>query len=142
MQPGKVKNSTYASLIDELMLLPHVSQKFEKTTENAPLLQADSLPQYWCKVDKEGNAYLFLAQWKAKNLVYPIYGGQSYTDMNDTLQLAINYNGNPCKVDVVFKPYQSVLIHVSPDGTTRFLDIAYTPNVPVVQPREKQRTYF
>ena len=142
MQPGKVKNSTYASLIDELMLLPNVSQKFEKTTENAPLLQADSLPQYWCKVDKEGNAYLFLAQWKAKNLVYPIYGGQSYTDMDDTLQLAINYNGNPCKVDVVFKPYQSVLIHVSPDGTTRFLDIAYTPNVPVVQPREKQRTYF
>ena len=142
MQPGKVKNSAYGVWLDELMLLPNVSQKFEKTTKNAPLLQADSLPQYWCKVDKEGNAYLFLAQWKAKNLVYPIYGGQSYTNTNDTLQLAINYMGNQRTIDVVFKPYQSVLIHVSPDGTTRFLDIGYTPNVPVVQPREKQRTYF
>lgn len=142
MQPGKVKNNAYGVWLDELMLLPNVSQTFEKSTKNAPLLQADSLPQYWCKVDDTGNAYVFLAQWKAKNLVYPIYGGQSYTNMNNTLKLAINYNGNQCKVDVVFKPYQSVLIHVSPDGKTRFLDITYAPSVPVVQPKEKQRTYF
>ncbi|MDG2455555.1 MAG: glycosyl hydrolase [Bacteroidia bacterium] len=141
-QPGKVKNSTYTSLLSRLMLLPSVSQTFEKTTKTLPLLQADSLPQYWCKVDNAGNAYVFLAQWKAKNLVYPVYAGQSYMKSNNHLQLTINYNGKQSEVDVLFRPYQSVLLKISPDGKTTFLDIEYTPKNPEVKPREKQRTYF
>ncbi len=141
MQPGKSKAKDYQMMLETLTKLPNVSKTF--LAKNAkPLLQADSLPQYWCKVDDNGDAYIFLAQWQAKGLVYPIYSGQSFSQESSVLPLTINYRGKSIKVDVMFKPYQSVLLKVTPSGEVEQKDISYTPNDPVVRPREKQRTYF
>ena len=71
IEPSKVKNSYYEERLEELMSLPNVKQQFNEIKNTKPLLEADSLPNYWCKVDQDGNAYLFLAQWKSKNLTYP-----------------------------------------------------------------------
>jgi hypothetical protein len=141
-QPGKAKSKTYEVQLAELVHLPNVSSDFKNVKIRPPLIAADSLPQYWCKVDEKGNAYLFLAQWPAKNLVYPVYSGQSYSSEESTLPITLNYAGIRSEVDIVFKPYQSVLIKISPKGKIELLDIAYTPKIPIVRPREKQRTYF
>jgi hypothetical protein len=142
IEPSKVKNSYYEDRLKELMSLPNVKQQFNEIKNTKPLLQADSLPNYWCKVDQDGNAYLFLAQWKSKNLTYPIYSGQSYSNVNLSMPLTINYNGNRSKIDILFKPYQSIMIRIAPSGKTELLDISFNPKHPIVRPREKQRTYF
>lgn len=142
IEPSKVKNSYYEDRLKELMSLPNVKQQFNEIKNTRPLLEADSLPNYWCKVDQDGNAYLFLAQWKSKNLTYPIYSGQSYSNVNLSMPLTINYNGNRSEIDILFKPYQSIMIKIAPSGKTELLDISFNPKHPIVRPREKQRTYF
>jgi len=141
-EPSKIKNKIYQKKLKELLALPQVKQQFDDVMKNPPILQADSLPNYWCRVDKKGNAYIFLAQWKSKNLTYPIYSGQSYSSKNSSLPLTINFNGNQSKIDVLFEPYQSVMIKVSPTGKIKLLDISFRPKDPEVRPRVKQRTYF
>lgn len=142
IEPSKVKNSYYGEILRELMSLPNVKQQFNEIKNTKPLLEADSLPNYWCKVDQDGNAYLFLAQWKSKNLTYPIYSGQSYSNVNLSMPLTINYNGNRSEIDILFKPYQSIMIKITPSGETELLDISFNPKHPIIRPREKQRTYF
>jgi hypothetical protein len=142
IEPSKVKNSYYGERLRELMSLPNVKQQFNEIKNSKPLLEADSLPNYWCKVDQDGNAYLFLAQWKSKNLIYPIYSGQSYSNVNLSMPLTINYNGNRSEIDILFKPYQSIMIKITPSGETELLDISFNPKHPIIRPREKQRTYF
>lgn len=141
-EPSKIKDKSYQKKLKELLALPQVKQQFDEAKKNPPILEADSLPNYWCRVDQKGNAYIFLAQWKSKNITYPIYSGQSYSNKNLSLPLTINYNGNQSKIDVLFEPYQSVMIKVSPAGKIKLLDISFRPKDPVVRPREKQRTYF
>jgi hypothetical protein len=141
-EPSKNKSGNYQELLKKLTQLPNVKQKLNDVLVTSPLVEADSLPNYWCKVDQEGNAYLFLAQWKSKNLTYPVYSGQSYMTKEISLPLTINFNGNKSEIKVLFKPYQSVMIKISPSGKMELIDISFAPKDPIVRPREKQRTYF
>jgi hypothetical protein len=59
-----------------------------------------------------------------------------------SLPLTINFNGNKSEIKVLFKPYQSVMIKISPSGKMELIDISFAPKDPIVRPREKQRTYF
>lgn len=141
-EPSNIKNESYNTLLLELKRLPNVESDLKKIVNTKPLLEADSLPQYWCKVDGEGYAYIFLAQWHSKNLTYPVYSGQSFMDKSTTLPLTINYLNNEIPLNITFKPYQSVMLKVSPQGKVEYIDISYTPKDPTIRPREKQRTYF
>ena len=142
LEPSKIKSDNYQEQLKKLMQFPNVKKNLNDVLITSPLVKADSLPNYWCKVDQEGNAYLFLAQWKSKNLTYPVYSGQSYMTSEKSLPLTINYNGNRHEIEVLFKPYQSIMIKISPSGKTEFIDISFTPKDPIIRPREKQRTYF
>mgnify|MGYP001158130215 CR=1 FL=1 len=142
LEPSKIKSDNYQEQLKKLMQFPNVKKNLNDVLITSPLVKADSLPNYWCKVDQEGNAYLFLAQWKSKNLTYPVYSGQSYMTSEKSLPLTINYNGNRHEIEVLFKPYQSIMIKISPSGKTEFMDISFTPKDPIIRPREKQRTYF
>ncbi|MDG1046720.1 MAG: hypothetical protein P8P81_08980, partial [Bacteroidia bacterium] len=142
LEPSKIKSDNYSEQLIKLMKFPNVKQELNDILVTSPLLEADSLPNYWCKVDHEGNAYLFLAQWKSKNLTYPVYSGQSYMNQENYLPLTIHYNGTRHEIEVLFKPYQSVMIKISPSGKTELIDISFTPKDPIIRPREKQRTYF
>jgi len=141
-QPGKVKSGEYATMLQELIGLKNVSKDFRKLIQHDPLIQGDSIPGYWCKVEQDGSLLLFLAQWPARDLTYPIYSGQSLMKESDVSELSFNYNGRSVHMKLEFKPYQSVMIHVSPQGKVKFIDITYVPKEPIVRPREVQKTYF
>lgn len=141
-QPGKTQDANYNLLLKKLKQLPNVSQELNHVINSKPLLSSDSLPAYWCKIDEDGNAYLFLAQWSSKDLEYPIYSGQSFMEKETTYPITIHYKGHSQEINLSFKPYQSVMLKISPSGHIEFLDISYTPKNPVVRPKEKQRTYF
>ena len=141
-EPGKTKSENYKMMLDELSSLNNVSENFQETVDHPPLIKADSLPEYWARIDKNGELYLFLAQFQAKDLKYPIYSGQSYASQSVLREFTFTVNGNRISQTVEFKPYQSVMLKITPNGEVDLVDIEFVPNEPIVRPRKKQRMYF
>jgi len=141
-QPGKNKSGDYTGLLAELTSLKNVSAQFQQVIHHAPLIEGDSLPDYWCRVEKDGTAYLFLAQALSKDLRYPVYSGQSLMKQSSFKDLTINFNGKKFKQKFEFKPYQSLMLKITPGGKLEFIDISFVPKDPVVRPKEEQKMYF
>ncbi len=141
-EPSKIKVKDYKSILKKLNSLENVSNEFEKVVNHSPFISGEVIPDYWCRVDKNGNYYIFLAQMKAKDLKYPLYSGQAYTDTSIILDLNFKMGKIKREEKVVFKPYQSVLLKISPTGNLEYLDINYIPKDPLVRPKEKQKMYF
>ncbi|MBK9221826.1 MAG: hypothetical protein IPO16_06840 [Saprospiraceae bacterium] len=142
IQPGKSKSEEFSKILKELLALNHVSENFSHLINHPALIQGDSLPEYWCRMTKDGTKYLFLAQWASKNLQYPIYSGQSFISESKTMEFTVHVNGKTQKVKVEFKPYQSVMLKIAPNGKIDFIDISFMPKTPIVRPREVQKMYF
>jgi hypothetical protein len=141
-QPGFNKSPEYTKMLQVLSSLNNVSDNFQKIVQHPPLLQGDSLPEYWCRVDTDGTYYLFMAQPLSKDLKYPIYSGQSLMKESVFRELTLNINGNTIHHKFEFKPYQSLLLKISPDGKMKFVDVTFIPKDPVVRAHEPQKTYF
>lgn len=129
-------------MLQELSSMKNVSQNFEEIVHHSPLIQGDCLPEYWCRVNTDGIYYLFLAQPLSKDLKYPVYSGQSLMKKPIYRELTININGKTFKKKFEFKPYQSLMLKISPDGKMKSVDIRFVPKDPVVRPHEPQKTYF
>ena len=110
--------------------------------DHPPLLAGEDLPSYWCRVDQDGSYYLFLAQPKASEVVYPVYSGQSYMEVAEMKEAVLNINGQAIQLHLNFKPYQSLLLQISKEGQVDVLDISFVPKDPVIRSREEQRMYF
>ena len=78
----------------------------------------------------------------AKNLEYPIYSGQSFEDASQFRDLTLNVNGKTITEKFEFKPYQSLMLKISPNGKMTYEDISFTPKDPVIKPHEPQRMNF
>jgi hypothetical protein len=141
-EPGKVKSGDYAELLRTLTSLRNVSANFNQVIKHPPLIQGVRIPEYWCRVEDDGTHYLFLAQWASKDLVYPVYSGQSYMDQSILSDLKFHINGKTIKKTIEFKPYQSVLLRISPTGKMDLMDIGFLPNAPVIRKKEVQKTFF
>mgnify|MGYP000359401438 CR=1 FL=1 len=61
---------------------------------------------------------------------------------SDFIEMEISVNGNTIKETVEFKPYQSLLLKIKPDGEWESMDITFVPKEPILRPREKQRMHF
>jgi hypothetical protein len=141
-QPGQVSSEEFASLMDVLTSFPHVSSEFSKVVSHKAFITGIDLPDYWCRVDDKGNYIIFLAQPLAKDLRYPVYGGQSWMDTAEVRNVEFSVHGKSIPYTVTFDPYQSVLLRISPGGQIETIDITFVPRTPEVRPREPQRTYF
>ncbi len=142
LQPGYSKSADYSSIIKQLLAQKSVSDRFQELIDHPALIQGDSLPEYWCRSAKDGNLYLFLAQWASKNLQYPVYSGQSYSTESKTMEFRLYVHGKSQNIKVEFKPYQSVMLEIKPDGKVHFVDISYVPKTPIIRPKEVQKMYF
>lgn len=141
-QPGNIKSEEFGSMLNELTGLENVSDQLKEVLNHQPLVAGDSLPAYWCRVEEDGTHYLFLAQRMSKDLVYPVYSGQSRMDSSEFRTLDFQVNGHIISETFEFPPYQSLLLKISPDGTIEEMDIYFLPKEPVVRPRETQRMNF
>lgn len=141
-QPGKTKSPAYEKMLMELSSLTNVSADFQKVINHPPLIEGDVIPEYWCRVAADRTHYLFLAQGLSKDLRYPIYSGQSYMDQSEFKELTIHVNGKSIQQNFEFKPYQSLMLKVSPDGSWEYVDITFETKDPIIRPKEKQRMHF
>jgi len=141
-QPGKIKARDYNVILSQLIGLKNVNSDFSTIVKHPPLLSGDSTPAYWCRQESDGTMFLFIAQWGAKNLSYPLYAGQSMMDKLQTNLFSIRINGKLKPLDILFNPYQSVVLKILPNGKIENLEINFIPKTPLVLPKEKQRMNF
>ncbi len=141
-QPSRVKDIGYEKLLQELNALENVSNDLQKVVQHSPLIKGDVLPEYWCRVTADGTHYLFLAQGLSKDLKYPLYSGQSFMDQSEFKDLTLTINGKTIQQNFEFKPYQSLMLKISPDGSVEQMDITFVPKDPIIRPREEQRMHF
>jgi len=141
-QPGKTKHKMYSTWLSELRNLPNVSDIFSDIVKHKPLVTGEVVPEYWSRVNEDGSQLIYLAQLPAKDLKYPLYSGQSHMTASDTLELEFYCNEHTIRKEVIFKPYQSVMLNITPDGKVNTIDITFIPKDPIVRPKEKQKMYF
>ena len=141
-QPGKFKSKEYDQFLTRLKGLPTVGAGLKELIQHGPLLETDTIPEYWCRVGEDGTYYLFLAQKKSKNLIYPLFSGQSFMEESEQRSFTFHINGKSIFKEIEFKPYQSVLLKISANGDVEEVDITFKPKDPIVKPKEKQRMNF
>jgi len=131
-QPGRDQTALYRQQLEELIRLPNVSADLRELDIPKPLIEGDDLPDFWCRVE-DGEHFIFFAQPLAQNLKMPLRYGQSFMDKEMTRRVTINANGKSTPLDLVFEPYQSLLVKVDRNGNPSFVDITYIPRIPVVK---------
>lgn len=141
-EPGKNKSTDYNDVLMSLLALPNVSQDLTEVIKSPPLISGDIIPEYWCRIESDGTHYLFLAQPASTDLQYPIYSGQSLSSSSEFRNLQIYANQKLSELKIEFKPYQSVILKISPNGKIEYPDISFIPRDPVVRPKEPQRMHF
>jgi hypothetical protein len=96
-------------MLQQLSSLNNVSEKFETVVQHPPLIKGDSIPEYWCRVEKDGTYYLFLAQPFSKDLKYPVYSGQSLMKQSVFRDLEISINGK-----IIRKKFRIQTLSIAP----------------------------
>lgn len=128
-EPSKNKTDNYEILYTKLMQLKNVSSDFTSIHPTQAFIVGDSLPEYWCK-KQDDHYYIFFANPLAKNLTYPITYGQSYTEEAISMPLTINADKTSFQVNLNFKPYQSLLLHIY-KKSYEWIPIEFIPVTPV-----------
>ena len=54
----------------------------------------------------------------------------------------VNVAGKMIRKTFEFKPYQSLMLKISPKGEMEIMDISFVPKDPAVREREEQKMYF
>jgi hypothetical protein len=127
--PGRRPRSDYNTQLLALRACPNV---FGRLGEAAlvPLVAGDDHPPFWSRRTAE-SLYLFFAHPKARELRYPMHYGQSLCRERVTRRVAVDFEGALHPLDLVFEPYQSLLVCISRTKGVQFVDIGYQPPEPV-----------
>ncbi|OFY52699.1 MAG: hypothetical protein A2X22_07365 [Bacteroidetes bacterium GWF2_49_14] len=121
-EAGYVKHPEFGSLVKRLKELS--SPDWHRVVPGRPLVEGADMPWFWARQDGK-EMYIFFAHPVAKEFKYPVRYGQADTAETLTKKISINFSGKTIPVDLVFKPYQSLLVNVSRSGTVRFLDLPW-----------------
>jgi hypothetical protein len=130
--PGRRPRGDYQTLLDALQACPNVVSHLDDAGL-APLVAGDDLPPFWSRRTAEF-LYLFFAHPKARELRYPMPYGQSLCHERVIRSITVDWEEASHALDLVFEPYQSLLVCVSRSEGVRFVDIRYRPPEPACSP--------
>ncbi len=131
VEAGHIKHPQFPQLLESLQSLPNVSPELKAVCDKPPLLEGDDLPPYWCRQTERG-LLLFLANPRSKKLRFPIGYGESFQDKPVSRHLKIRFGKRSDELDLVFSPFQSILLEIPERGKIREMDIRFVPKDPVV----------
>jgi len=102
-----------------------------------PFITGENIPQYWSRKD-DGTLYIFFANPKSYRFKFPLNYGQSLNTTDFEIDIAITFEKKPYDLNLVFKPYQSLLFKLQ-KGKAEQIDIEFIPSTPVT--RERPENY-
>ena len=129
--PGKRPRGDYQESLDSLRGLPNVTDRLAASGLR-PLIAGNDLPPFWARRTAEA-LYLFFAHPKAREVRYPMRYGQSLCRERAIRRITVDHQGKTFPVELIFEPYQSLLVRVSIAEGVQFVDIGYQPPEPICQ---------
>lgn len=130
-EAGAILHDDYSQMVDKLKRLENVVEKLPD--DFVPFISGNSVPRHWCRKDGK-TLYIFLPNPKAVRLKFPMEYGQSLENETRKMTVTINYAGKSIDTDLVFEPYQSLLLKIE-NGRTENIDISFIPKTPAVRKR-------
>jgi hypothetical protein len=127
--PGKRPRPDYHALLDTLLGCTTVYERVADAGVR-PLVTGDDLPPFWARRTSE-SLFLFFAHPKAREVRYPTRYGQSLCHDRAVRQVAVDLDGTPYPIRLVFDPYQSLVLRLSRTGGVEFVDIRFQPPAPI-----------
>ncbi len=129
-RPGRGKKHGFENALDALAALPNVDTDLLAAHPHPPLLVGDDLPDHWARVTDDGELVLFFGHPRSRGLTYPLAFGASKMEDTYGSRATLNWQGREVDLDLVFPPYQSLLLKVSKSGSVQEIDITYHPPEP------------
>ncbi|MBN1339828.1 MAG: hypothetical protein JXA03_10925 [Bacteroidales bacterium] len=129
MQAGHIHDEKFTEHLDGLKALPNVIREMSGPGIPLPLIGGKDIPEFWCRQTEEGIS-VFLSNPLATGITYPLQYGQSLSDSVCRRDIWVNFGGNRIPLDLIFEPFQSLMIKVDAKGMVQFQDIYYRPPLP------------
>ncbi len=129
-QPGHIPSPGYAGLLAELTSLENVGAEATRVfSVIPPLVSGPTLPDFWCKATGRDHLFFF-AHPKAQRLHYPMRYGEAAMTGQVRVPVAIHLDAAAVDHELVFDPYQSILLRVTGAGQIETLDSHFLPSIP------------
>ena len=128
-QPGHQPRADYEQKLDALIRLPNVVNHLAQANVK-PLLSGADIPPYWARSTGR-HTYFFFAHPKGREVRYPMPYGFSYCDTTVARFVTLQSNSASADIELVFEPYQSLLLRLAANGDVDFIDATYRPRDPV-----------
>jgi hypothetical protein len=127
-EPGHIPHADYEATLSNLVKLPCVVPALDDA-RIVPLVSGEDLPWFWARETEDGTL-IFFAHPKARTIRYPLSFGQSRCEDTTTRRINILTVAGAREIELVFEPYQSLLLLVSRERDVTLLDIHYEPPPP------------
>ena len=135
-QAGHLADTAFQSIWSQLIELENVEDSFTRWSVPPPLVQGENLPEFRARL--VGNELIiFFANPLSQGITYPLPYGASFQEQPITREVTIHFNGISTPLQLVFQPYQSLLLKIDSQGQWSFEDIEFTPATPA---REEPNT--
>jgi hypothetical protein len=95
------------------------------------LVEGKNLTDFWCRKTKDKYIFFF-SNPLAQNLHLPLMYGQSYNTKTITKEVLFNIEGKKIPYNLVFEPYQSILLRIDASGKVELQPAKFVPKTPVV----------
>jgi hypothetical protein len=127
-QPGHQPKADYEHSLDRLFRLPNVVSHLGQMNLK-PLVTGRDLPPFWAR-KTETHTYFFFAHPKTRDVRYPMPYGFSHCRETILRRARLHSGTASTEVELLFEPYQSLLVRISANGDVEFIDAAYRPSAP------------
>lgn len=130
-EPGTITHYNYKGILEKLKSNKNVSEDFPRLL--TPFISGRFIPRHWTRKEND-TLYIFFPNPQTYRLKFPIGYGQSLNSETHKMNIIINHLGKQIRLDLEFKPYQSLLYRIV-DDIIEEIDIEFVPKIPVVRKR-------
>ncbi|MDD4646471.1 MAG: glycosyl hydrolase, partial [Bacteroidales bacterium] len=119
-EAGYMKHVDFGELATKLVELSKSDWPAMKISK--PVVEGNDLPYFWCRKEQD-KYYIFLAHPVAKEFTYPVKYGQADTSETLNRTIAVNLDKKSVDIQLTFRPYESILLEVSSNGTYKLIGL-------------------
>jgi hypothetical protein len=128
-QPGHHPRGDYELTLDSLATMPNVVARLAQA-DLRPVVSGENLPFCWARQTGTDTDFFF-AHPRAAEVRYPMPYGFARCDETVRRRITLRSNSASADVELVFAPYQSLVMRLSARGEITAIDCGYQPPIPV-----------
>ncbi|MFC2107612.1 glycosyl hydrolase [Bacteroidota bacterium] len=117
-QAGYSKDDKFVQILYDLFKQPYACSSFEMTAHNEPIIEAEIIPEYYCRETDE-KLIIFISNPTSWNLKYPVKYKLSDESKEFPFSGNINWRGESYPFELVFQPNESILLEVDLNGIVK-----------------------